>query len=194
MRKGQLRRHTKETRISTSVAIDGHGKASVDTGIGFFDHMLELFARHGLFDLSVKCKGDLHVDDHHSVEDVAIALAGAFKEALGKKAGISRFGCAYVPMDESLARCVVDLSGRSSLVFNAAFKRAKVGNLSTEMVHHFFRSFAGALKANIHIEVLYGVNTHHKIEAIFKSFALAMREACATDRRITGIPSTKGRL
>jgi imidazoleglycerol-phosphate dehydratase len=194
MRKGHLRRHTKETRISANVAIDGRGKASVDTGIGFFDHMLELFARHGLFDLNVKCKGDLHVDDHHSVEDVAIALAGAFEKALGKKSGISRFGYAYVPMDESLARCVVDLGGRSSLIFNASFRRVKVGDLSTEMVHHFFRSFAETLKANIHIEVLYGVNTHHKIEAIFKSFALAMREACTTNKRITGIPSTKGRL
>jgi imidazoleglycerol-phosphate dehydratase len=194
MRKGHLRRHTKETNIIAKVAVDGHGIASVKTGVGFFDHMLELFAKHGLFDVTVRCSGDLHVDDHHTVEDVAVALAGAFQSALGRKVGISRFGYAYVPMDESLARCVVDLSGRSSLIFNASFKRAKVGDLSTEMIQHFFRSFADTLKANIHIEVLYGTNTHHKIEAIFKSFALAMREACATNKRITGIPSTKGRL
>jgi imidazoleglycerol-phosphate dehydratase len=194
MRKGQLRRHTKETRVNAKVTIDGHGRASISTGVGFFDHMLELFAKHGLFDITVKCSGDLQVDDHHTVEDVGIALAGAFKKALGKKTGISRFGHSYVPMDESLARSVVDLSGRSSLIFNATFRRAKVGELSTEMIHHFFRSFADTLKANIHIEVLYGTNTHHKIEAIFKSFALAMREACATNKRVTGIPSTKGIL
>jgi imidazoleglycerol-phosphate dehydratase len=194
MRKAHLRRNTKETRVNAKVIIDGHGRATVSTGVGFFDHMLELFAHHGLFDLTVKCTGDLHVDDHHTVEDVALALAGAFREALGKKTAISRFGYAYVPMDEALARCVVDLSGRSSLVFKAAFKRAKVGDLSTEMIHHFFRSFADTLKANIHIEVLYGVNTHHKIEAIFKSFALAMREACTTNTRVKGIPSTKGSL
>jgi imidazoleglycerol-phosphate dehydratase len=194
MRKAQLRRHTKETSITAKVTIDGHGSASVKTGVGFFDHMLELFAKHGLFDITVKCNGDLHVDDHHTVEDVSVALAGAFRNALGNKRGIARFGHAYVPMDESLARCVVDLSGRSSLIFNATFRRAKVGDLSTEMIHHFFRSFADTLKANIHVEVLYGTNTHHKIEAIFKSFALAMREACAKDKRVTGIPSTKGSL
>jgi imidazoleglycerol-phosphate dehydratase len=194
MRKGQLRRHTKETRITAKVIIDGHGSASVKTGVGFFDHMLELFAKHGLFDVTVKCNGDLHVDDHHTVEDVAVALAEAFKNALGRKVGINRFGHAYAPMDETLARCVVDLSGRSSLIFNATFKRAKVGELSTEMIHHFFRSFADTLKANIHVEILYGANTHHKIEAIFKSFGLALRQACATDKRVTGIPSTKGTL
>jgi imidazoleglycerol phosphate dehydratase HisB len=194
MRKGQLRRRTRETRVNARVILDGQGKGSVSTGVGFFDHMLELFAHHGLFDLTVRCKGDLNVDDHHTVEDVALAVGGAFRNALGKRSRITRFGSAYVPMDEALARCAVDLGGRPSLVFNATFKRAKVGDLSTEMVRHFFESFAGASRANIHIEVIYGVNTHHKIEAIFKAFALAMHDACRINRRLVGIPSTKGSL
>jgi imidazoleglycerol-phosphate dehydratase len=194
MRKATLKRKTKETDIAVSLELNGTGKSSIATGIGFLDHMLDLFAKHGLFDLTVKCKGDLHVDDHHTTEDVGIALAKAFTQALGGKIGIARYGTAYVPMDESLARCVVDLSGRSALVFNAEFNRKKVGDLSTEMIEHFFQSFAENLKANIHIEVLYGRNTHHKIEAIFKSFARAMRQACEMDPRVKGILSTKGSL
>lgn len=156
--------------------------------------MLDLFAKHGLFDIILRCKGDLHVDDHHTTEDVGIALAKAFANALAEKKGIARYGIAYVPMDESLARCVIDLSGRSALVFRAEFNRKKVGDLSTEMIEHFFQSFAENLKANIHIEVLYGRNTHHKIEAIFKSFARAMRQACEIDPRVKGVLSTKGNL
>lgn len=194
MRKAKIVRKTKETDITVSVRLNGSGTSSVATGIGFLDHMLDLFAKHGLFDLTVSCKGDLHVDDHHTTEDVGIALAKAFTEALGDKKGIARYGTAYVPMDEALARCVVDLSGRSALVFNAEFNRKKVGDLSTEMIEHFFQSFAENIKANIHIEVLYGRNTHHKIEAIFKSFARAMRQACETDPRIKGVLSTKGSL
>jgi imidazoleglycerol-phosphate dehydratase len=194
MRKAKIVRKTKETDIKVSVLLNGTGKSSVSTGIGFLDHMLDLFAKHGLFDLTVSCKGDLHVDDHHTTEDVGIALAKAFTEALGDKKGIARYGTAYVPMDEALARCVVDLSGRSALVFNAEFNRKKVGDLSTEMIEHFFQSFAENIKANIHIEVLYGRNTHHKIEAIFKSFARAMRQACEMDLRIKGVLSTKGSL
>jgi imidazoleglycerol-phosphate dehydratase len=186
MRKANIKRKTKETNISVSVELNGSGKASVSTGIGFLDHMLDLFAKHGSFDIIVSCKGDLHVDDHHTTEDVGIALAQAFTKALGEKKGITRYGTAYVPMDESLARCVVDLSGRSALVFNAEFNRKKVGDLSTEMIEHFFHSFAENVKANIHIEVLHGRNTHHKIEAIFKSFARAMRQACELDPRVKG--------
>jgi imidazoleglycerol-phosphate dehydratase len=194
MRKAKIFRKTKETDITVSVHLNGTGISSVSTGIGFLDHMLDLFAKHGLFDLTVSCKGDLHVDDHHTTEDIGIALATAFTKALGDKKGIARYGTAYVPMDEALARCVIDLSGRSALVFNAEFNRKKVGDLSTEMIEHFFQSFAENIKANIHIEVLYGRNTHHKIEAIFKSFARAMRQACETDPRIKGVLSTKGSL
>lgn len=194
MRKANLKRKTKETDIAVTVILDGTGKSSVSTGIGFLDHMLDLFSKHGLFDLTVKCKGDLHVDDHHTTEDVGIAMAKAFTQALGEKKGIARYGTAYVPMDEALARCVLDLSGRSALVFKAEFNRKKVGDLSTEMIEHFFQSFAENLKANIHIEVLYGKNTHHKIEAIFKAFARAMRQACEMDPRVKGVLSTKGKL
>lgn len=194
MRKAVVERKTKETDITVSLNIDGSGKSIAKTGIGFLDHMLDLFAKHGLFDLEVRCKGDLHVDDHHTTEDVGITIAKAFTKALGEKAGITRYGHAYVPMDESLARCVVDVSGRSALVFKAEFNRKKVGDLSTEMIEHFFQSFADNLKANIHIEVLYGKNTHHKIEAIFKAFARALRLACEKDLRVKGVLSTKGKL
>lgn len=194
MRKATIKRKTKETNISATVVLNGSGKSSVSTGIGFLDHMIDLFARHGMFDITVRCKGDLHVDDHHTTEDVGIALAQAISKALGDKKGITRYGSAYVPMDESLSRCVVDLSGRAFLVYKAEFNRKKVGDLSTEMIEHFFQSFADNLKANIHIEVLYGRNTHHKIEAMFKSFARAMRMACERDPRVKGVLSTKGKL
>ena len=194
MRKAKIKRKTKETDILVSVELNGSGKSSIATGIGFLDHMLDLFSKHGLFDIILRCKGDLHVDDHHTTEDVGIALAKAFTYALGEKKGIARYGTAFVPMDESLARCVVDLSGRTALVFHAEFNRKKVGDLSTEMIEHFFQSFAENLKANIHIEILYGRNTHHKVEAIFKSFARAMRQACELDPRVKGVLSTKGKL
>jgi len=194
MQSATIQRKTKETNISVNLRIDGSGKYSVSTGIGFLDHMMELFARHGMFDIQLKCKGDLHVDDHHTTEDVAIALGQAFSKALNERAGIARYGSSYVPMDESLARCVVDLGGRSALVFKAEFNRKSVGDLSTEMIRHFFQSFAENIKANIHVEVLYGSNTHHKIEAMFKSLARALRAACERDARVKGVPSTKGKL
>ena len=194
MRKSKIKRKTKETNITVSVELNGTGKSTISTGIGFLDHMLDLFAKHGRFNINVQCKGDLHVDDHHTTEDVGIALGFAFAEALGDKAGITRYGHAYVPMDESLARCVVDLSGRSALVFHAEFKSKKAGDLSTEMIEHFFLSFADNVKGNIHIDVLYGKNTHHKIEAIFKAVARAMRVACEPDPRVKGVLSTKGKL
>lgn len=194
MQSATIQRKTKETNISVNLRIDGSGKYSVSTGIGFLDHMMELFARHGMFDIQLKCKGDLHVDDHHTTEDVAIALGQAFSKALNERAGIARYGSSYVPMDESLARCVVDLGGRSALVFKAEFNRKSVGDLSTEMIRHFFQSFAENIKANIHVEVLYGSNTHHKIEAMFKSLARALRVACERDARVKGVLSTKGKL
>lgn len=194
MRTATIQRKTKETDISVTINIDGSGKSSISSGIGFLDHMLDLFAKHGMFDLSVKCKGDLRVDDHHSTEDIGITIAKAFEQALKDKAGIARYGHSYVPMDEALARAVIDLSGRSALVFHAEFKNKKVGDLSTEMIEHFFQSFADNLKANIHIELLYGKNTHHKVEAIFKSFARALRLACEKDSRVKGVLSTKGKL
>jgi imidazoleglycerol-phosphate dehydratase len=194
MRSATIQRKTKETNISVALQIDGSGKYSVSTGIGFLDHMMELFARHGMFDLQLQCKGDLRVDDHHTTEDVAIALGQAFGKALKERTGIARYGSAYVPMDESLARCVVDLGGRSALVFKAEFNRKNVGDLSTEMIRHFFLSFAENIKANIHVEVLYGSNTHHKIEAMFKALARALRVACEKDTRVKGVLSTKGKL
>ena len=194
MKNATIQRRTKETNITVALRIDGTGKYAVATGLGFLDHMLELFAKHGMFDLQLKCKGDLRVDDHHTTEDVAIALGQAFNRALNDRAGIARYGSSYVPMDESLARCVVDLGGRSVLVFKAEFNRKKVGDLSTEMVRHFFQSFAENVKANIHVEVLYGSNTHHKIEAMFKAFARALSAACERDGRVKGVLSTKGKL
>jgi imidazoleglycerol-phosphate dehydratase len=194
MRTASITRTTKETDISAALTLDGDGTAEITTGIGFFDHMLELFTRHGLFTLSLQCKGDLHVDDHHTIEDVGIVLGQAFAHALGDKSGIARYGHAYVPMDETLARCVIDLSGRSCVVYKAVFARETVGGMSAEMVEHFFRSFGEQLKANIHLEVLYGSNGHHISEALFKSFARALRTASEKDPRVTGVLSTKGIL
>jgi imidazoleglycerol-phosphate dehydratase len=194
MRTASLHRTTNETDITAALTLDGDGRASIATGIGFFDHMLELFTRHGLFTISLQCTGDVHVDDHHTIEDVGIVLGQAFAQALGDKTGIARYGHAYVPMDETLARCVIDLSGRTAVVFRAAFARETVGGMSTEMVEHFFRSFGEQLKANIHLETLYGANAHHMSEALFKSCARALRTAAAIDPRVTGVPSTKGSL
>ncbi len=156
--------------------------------------MLELFSKHSLIDLSLKAKGDVDVDDHHTVEDVAIVVGKCIDKALDGKVGINRFGTAFVPMDDSLARCVIDLSGRGHCVFHAEFSRAKVSDLSTEMIEHFFKSMAENLRANIHVELMYGKNNHHRSEAIFKAFALALREAVALNPRITGVQSTKGKL
>ncbi len=191
-RTATVSRTTKETDITLTVALDGTGMSSVNSGVVFLDHMLTNFSRHSGFDLALECRGDLDVDDHHSVEDVALVLGSAISEALGEKRGIQRYGWALIPMDEALARCALDLGGRSYCVFNAEFRRPVIQGFSTEMVEHFFLSLSGTLKANIHLSILEGENTHHKIEALFKSFAYAMKAAVAING--TEIPSTKGKL
>ena len=194
-RKGTYQRKTKETEISVSVDLDGAGDYDVKTGIGFLDHMLELFTRHGLFGLKVRCKGDLHVDAHHSVEDIAIALGEAFKAAAGDKKGILRYGHAYITMDEALVRAALDLSGRPYFVPNLGeLKREVVGGMPTEMVEHFFRSFGTHFPMNLHIDVLRGHDTHHVIEGVFKAVTRALRVALSVDAREAGVPSTKGVL
>ena len=193
-RVAEKRRTTRETDVQVKIDLDGRGTSKIATGIGFLDHMLDLFARHGLFDLEVNCAGDLHIDGHHSVEDIAITIGQAFAEALGDKSGIVRFGAAYVPMDETLARAVVDLSGRAFLVYRVANVRDRVGELDVELVEHFWRSFAGEVRCNLHIELLYGANQHHIIEAVFKSVARSLSAATRTSERIEGVLSTKGTL
>jgi len=193
-RTGEKRRTTRETDVIVRIDLDGRGESNIATGIGFLDHMLDLFARHGLFDLEVSCKGDLHIDGHHSVEDIAITLGQAFAEAAGDKKGVVRFGAAYVPMDETLVRSVVDLSGRAYLVYKVAAVRERVGELDVEMVEHFWRSFAGEVKCNLHIELFYGSNQHHIIEAVFKSAARSLSAATRISDRIEGVLSTKGTL
>jgi imidazoleglycerol-phosphate dehydratase len=193
-RSGAVNRKTKETDVRVAVSLDGTGLSSISTGIPFLDHMLVLFARHGLFDLEVHCEGDLEIDDHHSVEDIAISLGQAFLDALGDKAGISRYGSAIVPMDEVLCRSVVDLSGRFYLVYQVETRRHTIGNFSVELAEHFWRSFAEALRCNLHIDCLRGRNTHHILEATFKSTARALRQAVEIDPRVQGVLSTKGTL
>jgi imidazoleglycerol-phosphate dehydratase len=193
-RQATIRRRTSETDIDLSFTVDGSGESRVATGVGFFDHMLTAFSRHGLFDLVLTCKGDLEVDAHHTVEDVGICLGQALAEALGDKAGIERFGAAYVPMDEALARAVVDLSGRSYLVLDTAFRDENVGGLPVALVPEFFRAFADNARANVHIDLLRGVNDHHSIEAIFKAVGRALDTATCRSDRIQGVPSTKGTL
>ncbi|HEY6403958.1 MAG TPA: imidazoleglycerol-phosphate dehydratase HisB [Blastocatellia bacterium] len=193
-RQAEIKRATKETDIRVALDIDGEGKNVISTGVPFLDHMLELFARHGLFDLEVTCKGDLHIDDHHSVEDTAICLGQAFAAALGDKKGVVRYGAAYTPMDETLARAVVDLSGRSYLVYKVQNTRDRIGAFSVELAEHFWHSFAEHCKCNLHIEVLYGRNQHHIIEAVFKSAARALSQATRFNERIQGVMSTKGSL
>jgi Imidazoleglycerol-phosphate dehydratase len=193
-RVAEKRRTTRETDVQVKIDLDGRGSSKIGTGIGFLDHMLDLFARHGLFDLEVTCAGDLHIDGHHSVEDIAVTIGQAFAEALGDKSGIVRFGAAYVPMDETLVRAVVDLSGRAFLVYRVANVRDRVGELDVEMVEHFWRSFAGEVRCNLHIELLYGANQHHIIEAVFKSVARSLSAATRTSERIEGVLSTKGTL
>lgn len=194
-RSANAHRQTKETDVSVALALDGDGSgAQINTGVPFLDHMLELFARHGLFDLAVECRGDLHIDDHHSVEDVAISLGQAFAQALGDKAGVTRYGSALVPMDESLCRAVVDLSGRFYLVYEVETTRQTVGNFSVELAEHFWRSFAEAARISLHIDLLRGRNTHHILEATFKATARALRQAVELDPRASGVPSTKGVL
>jgi imidazoleglycerol-phosphate dehydratase len=195
MRKGSVRRATSETQIELALDLDGSGKAAISTGVGFFDHMLELFARHGLIDLTVTAKGDLHVDDHHTVEDVGIALGQAIREALGDKKGIARYASLDLPMDETLTRIAIDVSGRPFLVFRTAFAAQKIGTFDTELVREFFQAFAMNAGITLHVETLYGANAHHIAESCFKGLARALRAAVALDPREAGrIPSTKGAL
>ena len=189
-----VQRVTTETDVSVRMNLDGSGSCKLETGLGFLNHMLELFARHGSLDLDISCKGDLQVDEHHSVEDIGITLGEAVRMALGDKSYIARYGHAYIPMDESLVRVVVDFSGRFALHFDASFSREKVGDLPTELVRHFWHSFAEHASCNLHITVLYGENNHHQIEAIFKATARAIRDAVARDYSGRRIPSTKGAL
>jgi imidazoleglycerol-phosphate dehydratase len=180
--------------VRVRLVLDGSGRADVATGVPFLDHMLELFARHGLFDLEISCRGDLEIDDHHSVEDIAITLGQALAEALGDKAGIARYGAALVPMDEALCRAVIDLSGRFYLVYEVETRRQNIGNFSVELAEHFWRSFAEAARCNLHIDCLRGRNTHHILEGTFKATARALRQAVERDPRISGVLSTKGVL
>ena len=188
------RRTTGETDIRLKLALDGAGRAKVSTGIGFFNHMLDAFARHGLFDLEVSLKGDLEVDGHHSVEDCGIVLGNAIREALGDKSGIKRFGSCILPMDESLVLCAIDLSGRPYLVFDGEFTTEKIGCMDTEMVKEFFYAISYSAGMNLHIKVLTPGNNHHMAEAMFKAFARALDEAVSHDPRVQGILSTKGSL
>jgi imidazoleglycerol-phosphate dehydratase len=194
VRVAEQRRTTKETDVQVRIDLDGRGDSKIATGIGFLDHMLDLFARHGLFDLEVSCEGDLHIDGHHSVEDIALTIGQAFAAALGDKAGIVRFGAAYVPMDETLVRSVVDLSGRAFTVYRVPKVRDRIGELDVELVEHFWRSFAGEVRCNLHIELLYGANQHHIVEAVFKSAAKALSAATRISESISGVLSTKGVL
>jgi imidazoleglycerol-phosphate dehydratase len=195
MRKARLHRRTNETDIQLALTIEGRGRYEVSTGIRFFDHMLELFARHGGFDLKLKAKGDLDVDQHHTVEDVGIALGEAFHSALGDKRGILRAGYFLMPMDETLGLAAVDFSGRTASVIQTRVTTRLVGDLQSELVHDFFEGFARGARANVHLKVLYGRSNHHKIEALFKAFARALRVACSRDQRLKKmLPSTKGLL
>ncbi|MFQ5893463.1 MAG: imidazoleglycerol-phosphate dehydratase HisB [Nitrospinota bacterium] len=193
-RNAEVERKTKETRVRVSLELDGKGAYEVATGIPFFDHMLSLFAKHGLFDLTVEAAGDVEVDYHHTVEDVGIVLGQAIREAVGDKAGIRRYGQATIPMVESLASCVLDLSGRANLVYRVEAPTEKVGQFDTELVEEFFRALAQEAGLDLHLSLRYGSNAHHIIEALFKSFAKALDAATAIDPRIEGVPSTKGTL
>lgn len=189
-----LERNTKETQIKVTINLDGTGETSIKTGVGFFDHMLNLMAFHGGFDLDIKAKGDLEVCDHHLVEDVGIILGKAFGKALGDKRGIKRYGTFFIPMDESLAQVSLDISGRSFLVFDCDFNRESIGDFSTEMVGEFFRAFAFNSEITLHERIIYGENDHHKIEALFKATGRALREAKEVDKNNMVLPSTKGML
>lgn len=195
-RTGQIERKTKETAIHLEIGLDGTGQASIDTGVAFFDHMLEQLAKHGLFDLTVRCEGDLEIDAHHTVEDTGIALGQAIKAALGDKAGIRRYGHAYVPMDEAMSRVALDLSNRAYLVWNVKFTIDRLGEqMETELFQEFFNAVAQAGGITLHIENLYAENNHHRIESVFKAFAKALKMATEIDPRAEGIlPSTKGAL
>lgn len=193
-RKASIERITKETQIKLSLDLDGTGEAKVCTSVPFLDHMLDLFARHGLFDLTVEAKGDIDIDFHHTVEDIGIVLGQALREAIGDKKGIRRYGAAIVPMDETLAEVAVDLSGRPYLVYNVTLPKVKIGEFDVELAREFFQAFANNLGANLHVNVRYGDNVHHVLEACFKACARALDQATQVDSRIQGVLSTKGKL
>lgn len=193
-RSAQITRNTNETKISALLTIDGEGKSELETGVPFLTHMLDLFTRHGHFDLKVEAKGDIEVDDHHTTEDIGICLGHIFREALGDKKGIKRYGSCFVPMDDALAQVVVDLSNRPHFEMKGSFPSAKVGNFDTELVYEFLWKFALEARINLHVIIHYGQNTHHMIEAVFKAMARALDEAVQLDPRVKGVPSTKGML
>lgn len=193
-RRAEIKRVTKETKIQLKFELDGEGKSKVDTGIGFFNHMLEGFSKHGFFDMDILVEGDLYVDGHHTVEDAGIVLGSAIREAVGDKIGIKRYGYFILPMDDALALCAVDLCGRPYLSFDAAFPNDMVGDLDTSLVREFFYAVSYSAGMNIHIKIISGENSHHMIEAVFKAFAKALDEAVSYDERITDVLSTKGSL
>ena len=194
MRKHTISRDTAETKINLTLSVDGTGEGSINTGVGFLDHMLVLFKGHGLFDLDVTCDGDIEVDQHHTTEDIGIALGQAFKQAMGDKAGITRYATVSIPMDEALATVHLDISGRSHLVYRVEGLKDKVGQFDTELVQEFFQGFVNHAGVTLHIQLEYGTNTHHMIEAIFKAFTRALDKASSLNPRVKGVPSTKGVL
>jgi len=195
MRQAQVTRNTLETQIVVDLDLDGAGKSTLSTGIGFFDHMLDQVARHALFDLAIAANGDLHIDAHHTVEDVGITFGQAFARALGEKRGIRRYGHAYVPLDEALSRVVVDLSGRPGLEYNISFVRGRIGDFDVDLIHEFFQGFVNHAQVTLHVDNLKGDNAHHQAETAFKAFGRALRMAVETDPRTQGVvPSTKGSL
>jgi imidazoleglycerol-phosphate dehydratase len=194
-RRATVERNTKETQIRVEIDLDGSGRCKVSSGIGFFDHMLDQIARHGMIDLVVEARGDLHIDGHHTIEDIGITLGQAFAQAVGDKAGVRRYGHAYVPLDEALSRAVVDLSGRPGLEWHVPFKRAMIGEFDVDLTHEFFQGFANHALVTLHIDNLRGDNAHHQCETVFKAFARALRMAVEPDPRAAGVvPSTKGTL
>jgi imidazoleglycerol-phosphate dehydratase len=193
-RTAKVSRKTSETSINVEINIDGSGKAKLNSSIGFLDHMLDQIARHGLFDLNVEAQGDLHIDAHHTVEDIGISLGQAFTKALGERTGIRRYGHAYVPLDEALSRVVLDISGRPGLEFSAQFSRARIGEFDVDLIHEFFQGFVNHANITLHVDNLKGENAHHQAETIFKAFGRALRVAVELDDRVQGTPSTKGML
>ncbi|MBX9904379.1 MAG: imidazoleglycerol-phosphate dehydratase HisB [Burkholderiales bacterium] len=193
-RQAQITRDTQETQITVKINLDGSGRAKLASGVPFLDHMLDQIARHGLVDLEVKAKGDLHIDAHHTVEDIGITLGQALAKAVGDKKGVRRYGHAYVPLDEALSRVVVDLSGRPGLEMTGKFTRARVGEFDVDLVREFFQGFVNHAQVTLHLDNLKGANTHHQVETLFKAFGRALRMAVELDPRVKGVPSTKGKL